>query len=195
MENDTVERSGNLIIAIIFVAVMSAVSLLAVVITLNALGNSYDNYAGNVTETVAVINETGFTNSTGYTLAYTSIDRTSTPVLTALFNRTSGLAVGLGNATVSSVGVVTNATAVTYNNLSISYTYVHDITNATTTNIGIYSMRNNVIDMIANFFDLMPTVGTILAVVLLIAVIVLLVLYVKRMKDSGTDNKGVAFTG
>jgi len=47
-------------------------------------------------------------------------------------------------------------------------------------------IRDNVIDMVANFFALMPTVGTILAVVILIAVIVLLVMYVARMRTSGT---------
>jgi len=53
-------------------------------------------------------------------------------------------------------------------------------------------IRDDIISMVSNFFDLMPTVGTILAVVILIAVIVLLVLYVKRMKDSGTSSSTFA---
>jgi ABC-type sugar transport system permease subunit len=60
-----------------------------------------------------------------------------------------------------------------------------------------YGVNNNtstiqsyVFGMVVNFFSLMPTVGTILAVVILIAGIVLLVLYVKRMKDSGTGSAG-----
>jgi uncharacterized membrane protein (DUF485 family) len=44
--------------------------------------------------------------------------------------------------------------------------------------------------MVVNFFALMPTIGTILAVVILIAAIVLLVLYVRRMKDSGSGASG-----
>lgn len=57
-----------------------------------------------------------------------------------------------------------------------------------------YGVNNNtsliqsyIFSMVINFFTLMPTVGTILAVVILIAGIVLLVLYVKRMKDSGSS--------
>jgi vacuolar-type H+-ATPase subunit I/STV1 len=46
-------------------------------------------------------------------------------------------------------------------------------------------IRDNVVDMVANFFALMPTVGTILAVVVLIAGIVLLVMYVSRMRNTG----------
>jgi hypothetical protein len=47
------------------------------------------------------------------------------------------------------------------------------------------TIQSNIVSMVTNFFALMPTVGTILAVVILIAVIVLLVLYVRRMKDTG----------
>ena len=58
----------------------------------------------------------------------------------------------------------------------------------TTTN----GIRDDIVSMVGNFFDLMPTVGTILAVVILIAVIVLLVLYVKRMKDNGSSSSNFA---
>ena len=46
-------------------------------------------------------------------------------------------------------------------------------------------IRDDIVDMVANFFELMPTVGTILAVVILIAAIVILVLYVSRMRNQG----------
>jgi hypothetical protein len=49
-------------------------------------------------------------------------------------------------------------------------------------------IQTYVVTMVVNFFALMPTVGTILAVVILIAGIVLLVLYVKRMKDTGSGS-------
>ena len=49
------------------------------------------------------------------------------------------------------------------------------------------TIQTNIVSMVSNFFTLMPTVGTILAVVILIAGIVLLVMYVKRMKDTGTS--------
>ena len=52
------------------------------------------------------------------------------------------------------------------------------------------TIQGYIISMVVNFFALMPTVGTILAVVILIAGIVLLVLYVKRMKDTGSGSSG-----
>ena len=54
--------------------------------------------------------------------------------------------------------------------------------------INVTPIQDNIFNMVANFFELMPTVGTILAVVILIAAIVLLVLYVKRMKDQGSGS-------
>lgn len=47
-------------------------------------------------------------------------------------------------------------------------------------------IRDNVILMVANFFEMVPTIGTILAVVILIGVIILLVMYVMRMRNMNT---------
>lgn len=56
-----------------------------------------------------------------------------------------------------------------------------------TNGINVTPIQLNIYSMVSNFFALMPTVGTILAVVVLIAGIVLLVIYVRRMKDTGTS--------
>lgn len=52
----------------------------------------------------------------------------------------------------------------------------------------VTAIEGNIVGMVINFFALMPTVGTILAVVILIAVIVLLVMYVSRMKGIGSTS-------
>jgi uncharacterized membrane protein len=49
-------------------------------------------------------------------------------------------------------------------------------------------IRDNVILMVANFFKMAPIIGTILAVVILVAVIVLLVVYVSRMRNTGSTS-------
>jgi len=56
-------------------------------------------------------------------------------------------------------------------------------------------IRDNVVDMVANFFALMPTIGTILAVVILIAGIVILVMYVSRMRNTGSGMGAGTYTG
>jgi hypothetical protein len=54
----------------------------------------------------------------------------------------------------------------------------------------ISNIQSQIMGMVINFFALMPTIGTILAVVILIAGILLLVFYVRRMKESGTGGAG-----
>jgi len=56
-------------------------------------------------------------------------------------------------------------------------------------------IRDNVILMVSNFFSLVPTIGTILAVVVLIGVIILLVMYVMRMRNMNTSGSGTQFSG
>lgn len=53
-------------------------------------------------------------------------------------------------------------------------------------------IRDNVILMVANFFEMVPTIGTILAVVILIGVIILLVMYVMRMRNMNTGHEEFA---
>jgi hypothetical protein len=189
MPENIVDESGNTIKSIMFITVLLGVMILAIAVTLGALSNANTDLNGAVNQTISVINETGYANSTGYTLSYTSVPTASTPVLTALFNRTSGAVIGLGNATVSSLGVVKNASVVVWNNLSISYTYVKETTSATT-DAGIDDVQDSVLSMAANFFALMPTVGTILAVVVLIGGIAILIFYVLKMRKPQEESIG-----
>lgn len=75
------------------------------------------------------------------------------------------------------------------NNLVINYNYSEMSQNNNYLVPGTSAIQGGVIGLIVNFFTLMPTLGTILAVCILIGAIVLLVMYVKRMKEDkgGSD--------
>jgi hypothetical protein len=191
MENENIEKSSNVILSIIFVAIFLGVMILALVVIIGSLNTAYTNANGNPISTGTVINETGWINQTGYTLSAFNLGlyNFTNPTITALWNKTSNKAIVLANATVSSSGIVTNATALIWNNASISYTYQYYSNN--TIQYAGNNIQNSVISMIINFFALAPTIGTIFAVVILIGGIVLLVIYVRRMKGeetSGTFN-------
>jgi|LSQX01.1.fsa_nt_gb uncharacterized membrane protein len=79
--------------------------------------------------------------------------------------------------------------------LVISIIFGLDVFGQQGVNNSTNAIRDNIISMVSNFFAMMPTVGTILAVVILIGVIVLLVLYVSRMRNTGTSNLGTAYAG
>lgn len=53
-------------------------------------------------------------------------------------------------------------------------------------------IRDDSIDMVANFFEMLPIVGTVLGVVILIAGIVILVMYVARMRNVGSTTSQFA---
>jgi len=187
MNEQDIDRSSNLITALITMAVFVAVLLLVVVIVLNATGDAYDDYAGDVTTTVTVTNETGaWLNSSGYTLDSVATGN-SDYTITAIYNTTDDVVISLANATVSTEGVVTNAT-VEWTGVYLSYTYTDDITDDTSLNTAYDGIQDDILSMVSNFFDIMPTIGTILAVVILIAVIVILVIYVGKMREPTASN-------
>ena len=100
-----------------------------------------------------VINETGgFINSTGYTLDSASRPGFISPVITLAINATDGATISAGNYTVSSIGVVTNATAVTFDTVKFTYTYSSDsqakissdaVVNNSLTSIVTYTDQSN----------------------------------------------------
>ena len=107
----TVKEIG---VVILFIAVLA-------LIVGTILGNSVFNDIG---ATGTVTNETGaYINATGYTLADASVAGFSSPTITALFNATDDTIILVGNASVSSVGVVTNSTVTNWENVTLSYTY------------------------------------------------------------------------
>ena len=184
-ENESVNTAGNIVTAILFVSLFLGVMLLAVIVVMPVLINANTQANGITYSTVTVTNETGYANGTGYIFVDSTRLGYNSPTLVVVSNRSDKSTVPLGNFTVSAAGVLYNKTANNWNNLSITYTYKWDTTTNTTTNSGISTIQDSVVGMVVQFFSLAPTIGTIFAVVILIAGIVLLVLYVRRMKDSG----------
>jgi hypothetical protein len=181
-ENQAVQNSSNVILAVIFVTVFLGVMLLALVTVFYALGLAGNTAAGITTQTY--VNESGWLNGSGYTLTATAVRGFNTPVLVTLYNVTDHVAVETANATLSSAGVIKNSTAKVWTGVKITYTFQN--TNSTVNN-AMDNIRGNTLGMAINFFALLPTIGTILAVIILIAGIVVLVMYVRRMKDSGSE--------
>ncbi len=188
-DNTAVKNGSDIIVSFIFLGAILAIFLLALVLIFQGLTIANNSINGDTYATITKINETGFANNSGYQLVGLLATGTSDPVINIVLNRSSGAVIGLGNVSVSSTGLVKNASAVIWNNLSLTYSYQNLTTNSTGTNAGITDVKENIFEMVLNFFALAPTIGTILGIVILIVAIVLLVLYVKRMKDSGNNKE------
>ena len=73
---------------------------------------------------VDVTNETGgWINTTTYTLDNAGACNFNSPSITTAWNATSGSIIGSGNYTVSTTGVVSNASTTAWNNVNFRYTY------------------------------------------------------------------------
>jgi len=125
-----------------------------------------------------VVNETGYINNAtdAYQVATANVTGFSSPVLMALFNATQGT-IPLANASISSTGVITNATAVQYlTPVYITYTYKYKGTTDTVT-----AMTSNFTKGVDNVSKKLPTILLIAAVVLILGVLVFLWAQYKRM--------------
>ena len=130
-----------------------------------------------------VTNETGaYINATGYTLDNAGVGGFASPVITAIYNATSGGIVGLGNASVSASGIVTNATATNWGNVTISYTY-NFASGTSQAGVNITEIRDDFGSFVTNLIAFLAVIGTILGVVWL-------VLYVRKLfdKKEGINN-------
>jgi len=122
---------------------------------------------------VAVVNETlGFINETGYILAGASYYGFSGVSFTQVFNDTDATLLLAGNYTIDSLGNVTNASTVNYNNVSFSYTY--DRYN------DIVTITDNSSTGVTDFFSNASTWLALLAIIVIIMIISVVVIVVRK---------------
>jgi len=193
MANDqAVEHGTNTAVAIMYTAIFLGVMLLAIALVFQAIGSTEISQNGYVHNSAHVNNETQTLVTAGNATSVSS-NLNCLLISATMTNSSGGEIVPASNYTLNSPSncyIKSAATGLYKNTLvNVTYVYQYDTTN-TTTVIGLGDIQSNVVGMVINFFALMPTVGTILAVVILIAGIVILVLYVRRMKDSGQEHSG-----
>ena len=118
-----------------------------------------------------VVNETSaFINDSGYSLVRASLTGFASPVITAAFNSSDNTdIIILGNITVSSAGVIINASEMLWGDVIISYSYT-----STPTVASADDMISNFTSGIGNVSAKIPTVLLIAAVVLILGLLVLL---------------------
>jgi hypothetical protein len=121
-----------------------------------------------------VINESGaYINSTGYQLASGVSGNPRTFSVTTVHNNSDGIIITSGNYTLSSTGLLTNATTTTWEDVNVSYTYNTDSSEITAAK-----------DSQSNITRAIPLVGIlfiILAIGALIAILVASLISRKRV--------------
>ena len=174
MAEETTGIVKNLIAGAVGLIILVIISFL-VVSTLAGAGLLEDTAT-----TSTVTNESGTLLPAGYSLAE-FVSTGSNYAITEITNATQGIGtvISVGNYTLDSVtGIVTNATATTWADVNISYTFIPATNYEDTTD----HMTGNFTGGVDNVSAKIPTILLIAAVVLLFAVLVLLV---RRSKEMG----------
>lgn len=193
MEPTVVDKGTDTISKIMYMAILMGVFLLIIVVIFGAFLLIDVDLGGSTFENTTAANETHLMNGTiGFFTLDNSIVDGYTTVCTDVIvtNATDGVLISSGNYTASSTCIISNLTS-TFNlvDWNVSYTATWDTTNSTAFQSSISSVQTDIVGLVTNFFALMPTVGTILAVIILIAAIVILVIYVSKMKNDSRSSK------
>ena len=143
----------------VLAVVLVAVLVIIAIFLFESLGSGFVN------TTTIVANETGaYINATGYTLDTVSACNWQSASITSAVNATSGGTILAGNFTLSSAGVLTNATATNYADVNLAYTYVWGGASCDAT--------ESMITQFATFPALVGLIGTIVFLGLVIGVLV-----------------------
>lgn len=168
------EQLNVMIIGVVLVALLLGIGLTILGATKTTIATIQPTAVTN-----AVTNETdAYVNTTGYTLIESSQTGFRSPVITAIWGEEGGeynVSYAVGNASVTSLGVVTN-TSTAISNASLSYTYVYDSN---------YSEGYNSTETIVTALSTVPTWIPILVVVFIAGVILVLVTRWSGGKRSG----------
>jgi len=176
-----------------FFGIILGIALLAyvIVIIMGTLGGT--TILTSSTSSISVVNETGaYVNSTGYTLSgYNS--SWSEITIDYVWGNVSGIPylIPSTNYSVSSVGVLTNASVVPdstgYNDANVSYSYIYTYDSDYQDNLE--GILGNTSTGITGFFSSISPVYAILAVLVIILVLTVLVRVVQNPNREGISPK------
>ena len=179
------ETAKAVMVTFLVLAVIGIATLLCLTALNDGVGDSIDNVVHTPTNTAT--NETGaYVNATGYTLSgYNST--WSSISATGVWNYTDGTVIVAGNYTLSDVGVLTNATSFTWDDVNLSYTYVYTYTEDTGK---VDNIVGNVSSGLTTFFGSTGTIFSILIVVVIILAISIIIWAVGRFGQQA-ENQNV----
>lgn len=180
MANKGKEIVNSVIIAMLVVIAVVLGALIIATVTSNSTFTDIPSAQSTTNETGAWLNETD------YTLANAGVDGFASPVITAIWGAEGGeynVSIATANATVTSAGVVTNATVYTNDNVSISYTYTQ-ASGTSLAGLNVTTVTNSFGTYVTNLIAFLAIMGTIIGVVWL-------VIYVRKLFDKKQGLLGV----
>ena len=169
------DTAKAVIVALLILGVFAIVFMLTM--------NTMDTALNLSPSSGSVVNESGYINESGYTLVKSTLDGFILSTVSAI-NGSDNTTITSGNWTITN-GVVTNATETVYDDAKITYTYIYDSDNQN----NVDSIVGNSSSGLTTFFSYMPTIFTLLGVVMIILVIAIVIVAVTRFQP-GVKSEG-----
>lgn len=180
MKNKKAQVGLNTVGIVITWLLILGVLVIATFLALNSLSEVSILGATGTTAYTTTNESNAWINNTGYTVTDKN-DSTGTFAITEVWNATTAGAgvynysLGAGNYTIdATTGVITNASASLYENVSVTYTWVY------TYNSDTGNLVDNVTTGTTDFFSNVPTFMTLLAVAVILLIIGLVIFAVNR---------------
>ena len=176
------QTSAGLITGLIFGIASLVIGVIIAFVIVSTLSDA--NLLSDNRDSLTVSDELGWLNSTTYSLTGITTDRVvlSSFTIVTMVNATNGTPyiIPTTNYTVTN-GILENATATAYSNVSINYTY--DLYNRE--ELSTDSLGGNFTKGVDNVSSKIPTILLIAAIVLILGVLVLLVGAWQKMRIGG----------
>jgi len=171
------EGKGIVITAILFVIGL----VMTIIIGFTIITNLYPIQEELATSTtlVDIINESGWLNSTTYTLDDASVIGFTSPAIVVIINATDNAIISADNYSLSSAGVLSNTTYGWYD-VKISYYYGIKETTAS-----VEQLRSNLTSGIGSVSNKLPTIFLLAVIIIVLAILMILWAYYKNMNFSG----------
>ena len=171
-------QSAGLVLGLVFGIVSLIIAVIIAFTMVSTLSNANLLSGGRVLTTAT--NESGFVNSSGYTLSAFNTYRHASLAITAVRND-SGIVITSGNYSVDSNAIVTNLSGAWVGTF-FDYTF----RNRTTEEMSTEGLRSNFSNGVGNVSDKIPTVLLVAIIVAVIGILALLVGVWQRMKMGGS---------
>ena len=175
-------QTGGLITGLVFGIASLVIGVIIAFVIISTLTGA--NMLEGSRTSATTTNETGaYINSTGYTLDEYDSDTTKGVSITGAWNYSEdiGTVIPAANYSISTAGVLTNATTIEYSDVNVSYT----ITTESNEEAATDNLDANFTEGIDNVSDKIPTVLLIAAIVLILGVLAILVGVWQRMRMGG----------
>jgi len=158
---------AGLTILLSLVTMLFVIGLIVMIFSL--MGGELRDATYTSTATTVTNESGGWINSTIFTVDNAGLQDFGAFVVTAVWNATGSILIPSSNYTVGTTGTLVNATAFTYTDVNVSYTFTYNAENTAT---GVINDTTASISTVTDWFPIFIVIGAMVVLILLTVIII-----------------------